>query len=263
MTSTPLNSETPFKIFIPDEELKLLNQKLALVRLSNELEDSGHEYGAPLGDIQRLVGRWKSGYDWRKFERELNEEMPQFKRDILVDGFGTIGIHYVHKKSTVESAIPLLFVHGCMRFCLNRRIQRQVLNFSRARQLYRGSKDTPTFDRFNRRSSNLSRCRSQFAWKWIFRLSSKERLSDFTIRGGMNYSFDGNHDILTGSYIQVGHKLMLALGYDQYGMVAWIGFVCLEHVHLIARVSDSRRRSRVLCAFNDKIQCGQSSQFFL
>jgi len=35
-----------------------------------------------------------------------------FTRDIEVDGQGTLNIHYVHKKSEVENAVPLLFVHG-------------------------------------------------------------------------------------------------------------------------------------------------------
>jgi len=52
------------------------------------------------------------GYDWRVHEAALNEELPQFTRDIEVDGFGTLNIHYVHQKSRTVDAIPLLFVHG-------------------------------------------------------------------------------------------------------------------------------------------------------
>ncbi len=106
-------SETPFKIFIPEEKLKLLQQRLALVTFPDELEDSGTKYGAPLKDIQRLVARWKGRFDWRVQEAALNAELPQFTRDIDVEGFGVLNIHYVHKKSDVEGAIPLLFVHGC------------------------------------------------------------------------------------------------------------------------------------------------------
>ncbi|KAK0468866.1 Alpha/Beta hydrolase protein [Armillaria novae-zelandiae] len=105
-------SETPFKISIPDEKLKLLQQKLALVTFPDELEDSGTKYGASLKDIQRLVARWKDGFDWRAQEAALNAELPQFTRDIEVENFGVLNIHYVHKKSEVEGAVPLLFVHG-------------------------------------------------------------------------------------------------------------------------------------------------------
>ncbi|KAI0671039.1 alpha/beta-hydrolase [Trametes maxima] len=35
-----------------------------------------------------------------------------FTRDIAVEGHGPLNIHYVHQKSEVANAIPLLFVHG-------------------------------------------------------------------------------------------------------------------------------------------------------
>ena len=106
--------ETLFTISISDNQLSILQQKLALTTLPDELPDSGWDYGVPLADIQRLLHYWKEKYDWRKHEAELNREMPQFTRHIEVDGgFGKINVHYVHKKSEVEGAIPLLIVHGC------------------------------------------------------------------------------------------------------------------------------------------------------
>ncbi|KAF9005497.1 Alpha/Beta hydrolase protein [Cyathus striatus] len=104
--------ETPFKIAIPDEQISLLKQKLALSTFPDELENAGRDYGVPLADMLRLVERWKNGYDWKKYEALINEELPQFTRDVDVDGFGILNIHYVHKKSSSEKAIPLLFVHG-------------------------------------------------------------------------------------------------------------------------------------------------------
>ncbi|KAJ7484152.1 Alpha/Beta hydrolase protein [Mycena latifolia] len=105
-------AEIPFKISIPSEELEILKQKLDATRFPDELDDAGWAYGAPLADLKRLVARWRDGYDWRKHEALLNAELPQFTRDIDVEGFGTLNIHYVHKRSALESAIPLLFVHG-------------------------------------------------------------------------------------------------------------------------------------------------------
>ncbi|KAJ7472945.1 Alpha/Beta hydrolase protein [Mycena galericulata] len=105
-------AESPFSISVSKEQLEALKQKLELTRLPDELDDAGWAYGVPLADIKRLVTRWRDGYDWRKHEALLNAEMPQFTRDIIVEGFGTLNIHYVHKRSTLEDAIPLLFVHG-------------------------------------------------------------------------------------------------------------------------------------------------------
>ena len=71
-----------------------------------------HVPTVPLADVKRLVAHWKDGFDWRKAEAEINE-LPMFTRDIEVDGFGTLNVHYVHQVSEVKDAIPLLFVHGC------------------------------------------------------------------------------------------------------------------------------------------------------
>jgi hypothetical protein len=105
--------ESSYKISIPESKLVSLRAKLDLATFPDELDDAGWAYGAPLADIRRLTERWKNGYDWRKHEQQLNDELPQFTRDINVEGFGTLNVHYVHRKSTVDSAIPLLFVHGC------------------------------------------------------------------------------------------------------------------------------------------------------
>ncbi|KAF8257162.1 Alpha/Beta hydrolase protein [Lactarius quietus] len=106
-----MTSEQPFKITVTDDALSLLKRKLDDTRLPDEVNAAGWDYGVPLGDIRRLVGRWKDGYDWRTHERELNA-LPMFTRAIAVEGFGELRVHYVHQRSTIEGAIPLLFVHG-------------------------------------------------------------------------------------------------------------------------------------------------------
>ncbi|RXW21604.1 hypothetical protein EST38_g4233 [Candolleomyces aberdarensis] len=106
--------EIPFKINVQDSELELLHKKLELTRLPDELTEAGWEYGVPLSEIKRLLARWKQGYDWRQHEAVLNDELPQFTRTIPVEGFGDFNIHYVHKKSSLKTAIPLLFVHGSL-----------------------------------------------------------------------------------------------------------------------------------------------------
>ncbi|KAI0770446.1 alpha/beta-hydrolase [Fomes fomentarius] len=103
--------EQSFKLSVPESELDFLRKKLDLVRFPDELEGAGWDYGAPLSDIQRLTAHWKDGFDWRKAEAEINQ-LPMFTRDIEVEGFGSLNIHYVHKKSDVPNAIPLVFSHG-------------------------------------------------------------------------------------------------------------------------------------------------------
>ncbi|KAF8900210.1 Alpha/Beta hydrolase protein [Mucidula mucida] len=100
--------------------------------------------------MRRLVEYWRTGFDWRAQEAAINAELPQFTRDIKVNGFGTLNIHYVHlvkyagrqllshtlmspeqyeivlsicikrlhQKSKGVDVVPLLFVHGWPSSCL-------------------------------------------------------------------------------------------------------------------------------------------------
>jgi microsomal epoxide hydrolase len=106
-------SPVPFQISIPESEISRLLKKLEDVRFPDELEDSKWDYGVPLSDMKRLVKYWKESFNWKEQENMINAALPQFTFDIPVDGFGSLNIHFVHQRSKVENAIPLLFVHGC------------------------------------------------------------------------------------------------------------------------------------------------------
>ena len=106
------HSEKPFKLAVPDVDIALLHDKLGLARFPDELDGTEWDYGVPLNDVKRLTEYWKTQFDWRKVEAEINN-LPMFTRDIEVDGFGSLNIHYVHCRSKLDDALPLLFVHGC------------------------------------------------------------------------------------------------------------------------------------------------------
>ena len=110
-----MSDEQQFNISVPQTMLDELHQRLALTKLPSAAPDSNDEwdYGVPLKDVQRLLARWKDGFDWRAAEVALNAELPQYTRTIEVDGHGAFTAHYVHKKSKRANAIPLLFLHGC------------------------------------------------------------------------------------------------------------------------------------------------------
>ncbi|KAL1676600.1 Alpha/Beta hydrolase protein [Schizophyllum commune] len=172
-------SETPFKIAISDERLALLKTKLDLTIFPDELEDSGRDYGVPLADIKRLVEYWRTGFNWRAQEAALNAELPQFTRDIDVDGFGTLNIHYVHKRSARAGAIPLYFVHGWPGSFLEVRKVAPLLT--------EGAEGQPAFHVV---ALSLPG----------FGFSEQPHKRGFSIQ----------------QYTEVAHKLMLALGYDEY-----------------------------------------------
>jgi hypothetical protein len=97
-------AQIPYTISVPDAALEKLHRKL---------HDA--DYPDELSDVKRLASYWENGFDWRKAEAKLNE-LPNFRADVKVEGFGDVNVHYVHQESGVEGAVPLLFVHGCMYF---------------------------------------------------------------------------------------------------------------------------------------------------
>lgn len=105
-------SATPYTVNIPDDRLRKLRSKLAVVDFPDELDAAEWDYGAPLTDVKRLTAYWKDEFDWKKQEKELNR-LPNFQTSVKVDGFGALDIHFVHQRSEAPNAIPLLFVHGC------------------------------------------------------------------------------------------------------------------------------------------------------
>ncbi|KAI0629893.1 alpha/beta-hydrolase [Trametes polyzona] len=109
--STSNAVEKPFTLAVPQEEVDYLQAKLALTRLPDELDGAGWAYGAPLADVRRLVARWREGFDWRAAEARINE-LTMFVRPVEVEGWGALEVHYVHQRSEVSGALPLLFVHG-------------------------------------------------------------------------------------------------------------------------------------------------------
>lgn len=114
---SPVSPVTPFTVGIEESKLHRLHQKLGLTDFPPELDQADSAYGAPLSDVTRLAKYWKDGFDWRTQEAKLNE-LPQFTTNITVDGFGELNVHFVHQKSDVANAIPLLFIHGCKRDAL-------------------------------------------------------------------------------------------------------------------------------------------------
>lgn len=104
---------TPFKVSISDEKINRLQQKLALADLPSEATDLKNPYsrGIPLSEIKRLAFHWQHNFNWRAIEAKINE-IPQYTANIVVEGFETYDVHFIHQRSEVSNAIPLLVLHG-------------------------------------------------------------------------------------------------------------------------------------------------------
>jgi pimeloyl-ACP methyl ester carboxylesterase len=96
----------PFRIEIPQSDLDSLNGRLASARWPGELPGVGWSRGVPLGYLKDLAGHWRTRYDWRAAEAQLNS-YPQFT--VEIDGQR---IHFLHVESGQPGAKPLLITHG-------------------------------------------------------------------------------------------------------------------------------------------------------
>ncbi|KAF2818407.1 alpha/beta-hydrolase [Ophiobolus disseminans] len=101
----------PFTVSIPEERLTELAWKLEHTSFPQAMDDISWESGTPLPDVVRLVEYWRTKFDWRRVEQEINK-LPNFETSIEVNGFDPIDIHFLHQPSVVKGAIPLIFVHG-------------------------------------------------------------------------------------------------------------------------------------------------------
>ena len=104
-----------FRLAIDDARLQRLRSKLALTDFPSELPSDAETAwlrGPPLASIKELADYWLNGFNWRKAEATLNDALPQFTTTINVTGFGNYDLHFVHLRSKVPNAIPLIFLHG-------------------------------------------------------------------------------------------------------------------------------------------------------
>jgi pimeloyl-ACP methyl ester carboxylesterase len=170
---------TPFVLDVPQARLDLLEKKLALTELPDELEGAGWAYGAPLGDIKRLLDHWQNRYSWRAEEARINATLPQYTTPVTVDGFDPIDVHFVWQRSDIPNAIPLLFVHGWPGHFLE--VERILP------ALVQGSKDFPAFHVI------------------------APSLPNYGFSEGVKKKGFGPRQ-----YAETCHKLMLNLGYDKY-----------------------------------------------
>jgi pimeloyl-ACP methyl ester carboxylesterase len=108
MTNTEQDQQEirPFRMEVPQEQLTDLAERLGNTRWPDEVPGAGWDRGVPVGYLRELAEYWRSTYDWRACEAELNAH-PQFTT--VVDGQN---LHFLHVRSPEPGATPLLMLHG-------------------------------------------------------------------------------------------------------------------------------------------------------
>jgi hypothetical protein len=80
----------PFTIHVPDDVLDDLRRRLGHTRFPDEIPGSGWDYGSNLDYLKALVHYWRTDFDWRAQEAQLNR-LHHYKTS--VDG---LNIHCIH-----------------------------------------------------------------------------------------------------------------------------------------------------------------------
>ncbi|QEW04183.1 epoxide hydrolase family protein [Microbacterium lushaniae] len=96
---------TPFRIRIHPDEVTDLRRRLDAARFPPELPGDEWSTGVPVAVLRDHVARWRE-HDWVATEERLNR-LPQFTTEI--DGQT---VHFVHARSAVRGAVPLMLIHG-------------------------------------------------------------------------------------------------------------------------------------------------------
>jgi epoxide hydrolase len=96
---------TPFTVAVPDADVQDLVARIRHTRWPDDVATDWSR-GVPATYARKLADRWANEFDWRAAEAQLNA-FPQFIA--TVDGQP---IHFVHVRSAVPTATPLLLAHG-------------------------------------------------------------------------------------------------------------------------------------------------------
>jgi pimeloyl-ACP methyl ester carboxylesterase len=97
---------TPFRIEIPQDRIDDLHRRLEHTSWPAALPGDDWTTGVPTVWLRDLADHWRTGYDWRAAEAQLNG-FPQFTT--VIDGQR---IHFLHVRSPRPDAFPLVLTHG-------------------------------------------------------------------------------------------------------------------------------------------------------
>src|SRR5512146_180843 len=105
MQDQPMRIE-PFTIHVPDDVLSDLRTRIRNTRWPGPAPGPAWAQGTDLEYLERLLGYWADGFDWRAQERRLNT-FRHFRAEL-----GGIQVHFVHERAREGNGVPLILPHG-------------------------------------------------------------------------------------------------------------------------------------------------------
>lgn len=101
-----MSEPRPFTVAVPDEVLADLDERLARFRPAPDHHNADGAYGFRGDLLAELVDHWRTGYDWRRVEGQLN------RLENFVVELDDVPIHYVHRRGEQPGSTPVLLSHG-------------------------------------------------------------------------------------------------------------------------------------------------------
>src|SRR5215470_2955276 len=95
-----MSTPQPFTLLIPDPAIAELRERLARTRWPDEPPLPPWSTGTSVAYLRELIDYWRTGFDWRVWEANLNS-FPQFT--IPIRG---IDLHFIRVPSRRPSAMP-------------------------------------------------------------------------------------------------------------------------------------------------------------
>jgi epoxide hydrolase len=102
---------TPFRIEVPQGDLDDLRERLARTRWPENETVADWSQGIPLAYVREVCEYWGSTYDWPSRQDRLNR-FPQYRARLSGAGEEALRIHFIHARSPVPDAMPLVLTHG-------------------------------------------------------------------------------------------------------------------------------------------------------
>jgi pimeloyl-ACP methyl ester carboxylesterase len=97
---------TPFEVHVPQADLDDLRARLDRTRFADDFANESWTYGVDGGYLRELVEHWRTQFDWRRVEAEINA-LPNFQ--VQLDD---VPVHFVHVRGTGPQPLPLVLTHG-------------------------------------------------------------------------------------------------------------------------------------------------------
>jgi len=94
------------RLEVAEATIEQLRRRLDRVRWPERETVADTAQGIPLDRVRRLIGYWRTGYDWRRFESLFND-LGHYRA--VLDG---LAIHFMHVRSPHPDATALLLTHG-------------------------------------------------------------------------------------------------------------------------------------------------------